>query len=129
MILWKVFFAGWHCGGLCFAGCPITQKANGSPGYSAAGPFEEEWHGARLYRCKEVPRRGNTSVNIFLNYVSWPWYAAHALHRLPGGYDAVFCFNTSPVLMCWPAIRYAKKHHIPLPTMCWISGPKTCTAC
>lgn len=41
------------------------------------------------------------------------WYAAHALHRLPGGYDAVFCFNTSPVLMCWPAIRYAKKHHIP----------------
>ena len=30
-----------------------------------------------------------------------------------GGYDAVFCFNTSPVLMCWPAIRYAKKHHIP----------------
>lgn len=48
-----------------------------------------------------------------MNYVSWPWYAAHALHRLPGGYNAVFCFNTSPVLMCWPAIRYAKKHHIP----------------
>lgn len=98
---------------MCFAGCPITPKGEWFPGYSAAGPFEEEWHGARLYRCKEVPRRGNTSVNIFLNYVSWPWYAAHALHRLPGGYDAVFCFNTSPVLMCWPAIRYAKKHHIP----------------
>ncbi len=64
-------------------------------------------------RCKEVPRRGNTSVNIFLNYVSWPWYAAHALHRLPGGYDAVFCLNTSPVLTRRPAIRYAKKHHIP----------------
>ena len=94
-------------------GMPNYPKGEWFPGYSAAGPFEEEWHGARLYRCKEVPRRGNTSVNIFLNYVSWPWYAAHALHRLPGGYDAVFCFNTSPVLMCWPAIRYAKKHHIP----------------
>ena len=94
-------------------GLPNYPKGELFPGYSAAGPFEEEWHGARLYRCKEVPRRGNTSVNIFLNYVSWPWYAAHALHRLPGGYDAVFCFNTSPVLMCWPAIRYAKKHHIP----------------
>lgn len=93
-------------------GLPNYPKGEWFPGYSAAGPFEEEWHGARLYRCKEVPRRGNTSVNIFLNYVSWPWYAAHALHRLPGGYDAVFCFNTSPVLMCWPAIRYAKKHHI-----------------
>lgn len=94
-------------------GLPNYPKGEWFPGYSAAGPFEEERHGARLYRCKEVPRRGNTSVNIFLNYVSWPWYAAHALHRLPGGYDAVFCFNTSPVLMCWPAIRYAKKHHIP----------------
>ena len=94
-------------------GLPNYPKGEWFPGYSAAGPFEEEWHGARLYRRKEVPRRGNTSVNIFLNYVSWPWYAAHALHRLPGGYDAVFCFNTSPVLMCWPAIRYAKKHHIP----------------
>ena len=94
-------------------GLPNYPKGEWFPGYSAAGPFEEEWHGARLYRCKEVPRRGNTSVNIFLNYVSWPWYAAHALHRLPGGYDAVFCFNTSPVLMCWPAIRYAKKYHIP----------------
>ena len=93
-------------------GLPNYPKGKWFPGYSAAGPFEEEWHGARLNRCKEVPRRGNTSVNIFLNYVSWPWYAAHALHRLPGGYDAVFCFNTSPVLMCWPAIRYAKKHHI-----------------
>ena len=94
-------------------GLPNYPKGEWFPGYSAAGPFEEEWHGDRLYRCKEVPRRGNTSVNIFLNYISWPWYAAHALHRLPGGYDAVFCFNTSPVLMCWPAIRYAKKHHIP----------------
>lgn len=94
-------------------GLPNYPKGEWFPGYSAAGPFEEEWHGARLYRCKEVPRRGNTSVNIFLNYISWPWYAAHALHRLPGGYDAVFCFNTSPVLMCWPAICYAKKHHIP----------------
>ena len=95
---------------MCFAGCPITQKANGS-GYSAAGPFEEEWHGARLVLLQRGSRWA-TPV-IFLNYVSWPWYAAHALHRLPGGYDAVFCFNTSPVLMCWPAIRYAKKHHIP----------------
>lgn len=94
-------------------GLPNYPKGEWFPGYSAAGPFEEEWYGAHLYRCKEIPRRGNTSVNIFLNYVSWPWYAAHALHRLPGGYDAVFCFNTSPVLMCWPAIRYAKKHHIP----------------
>lgn len=94
-------------------GLPNYPKGEWFDGYSARGPWEETYRGAQVFRAREWPRRGNTSVNIFLNYVSWPLYAAAALGRLPGGYDAVFCFNTSPVLMCWPAIRYAKKHHIP----------------
>ena len=94
-------------------GLPNYPKGEWFDGYSADGPFEEVYKGARVFRAREIPRKGNTGKTIFLNYVSWPLYAAGALKRLPGGYDAVFCFNTSPVLMCWPAIRYAKKHHIP----------------
>ena len=94
-------------------GLPNYPKGEWFDGYSAHGPWEEHYGTAQVFRAREWPRKGNTSVNIFLNYVSWPLYAAAALGRLPGGYDAVFCFNTSPVLMCWPAIRYAKKHHIP----------------
>lgn len=94
-------------------GLPNYPKGEWFDGYSANGPWEESFGAARVFRAKEWPRKGNTSVNIFLNYVSWPLYAAASLKRLPGGYDAVFCFNTSPVLMCWPAIRYARKHHIP----------------
>ena len=94
-------------------GLPNYPKGAWFDGYGPHGPWEEHYRTAQVFRAKEWPRKGNTSVNIFLNYVSWPLYAAAALHRLPGGYDAVFCFNTSPVLMCWPAIRYAKKHHIP----------------
>ena len=95
-------------------GLPNYPKGECFDGYGPHGPFEEHYKTAQVFRAKEWPRRGNTSVNIFLNYVSWPLYAAGALNRLPGGYDAVFCFNTSPVLMCWPAIRYARRHHIPL---------------
>lgn len=95
-------------------GLPNYPKGEWFDGYGPHGPFEEHYKTAQVFRAKEWPRRGNTSVNIFLNYVSWPLYAAGALNRLPGGYDAVFCFNTSPVLMCWPAIRYARRHHIPL---------------
>ncbi len=94
-------------------GLPNYPKGEWFEGYSEHGPWEERYGAARVFRAKELPRRGNTSVNIFLNYVSWPLCAAGALGRLPGGYDAVFCFNTSPVLMCWPAIRYAKRHKIP----------------
>lgn len=94
-------------------GLPNYPKGEWFEGYSARGPWEEDYHGARVFRAREWPRKGNTSVNIFLNYVSWPLCAAASLGRLPGGYDGVFCFNTSPVLMCWPALRYARKHHIP----------------
>ena len=94
-------------------GLPNYPKGEWFDGYSADGPFEEAYKGARVFRAREIPRKGNTGKTIFLNYVSWPLYAAGALNRLPGGYDAVFCFNTSPVLMCWPAIKYAKKHKIP----------------
>lgn len=95
-------------------GLPNYPKGEWFDGYGADGPFEEDYHGAHLYRCKEVPRTGNTSLRIFLNYVSWPLYAALALGRLPGGYDAVLCYNTSPVLMSWPAILAAKKFKAPL---------------
>lgn len=96
-----------------FCGLPNYPKGEWFDGYDANGPFEEHFGTAQVFRCREIPRKGNTSVRIFLNYVSWPWNARWALSRLPGGYDAVFCFNTSPVLMCWPAVVYARKHHIP----------------
>ncbi len=95
-------------------GLPNYPKGEWFDGYGPNGPFEELYKTAQVFRAKEVPRKGNTSVSIFLNYVSWPLNAAGNLDRLPGGYDAVFCFNTSPVLMCWPAIRYARRHRIPL---------------
>lgn len=96
-------------------GLPNYPKGEWFDGYSAAGPFfEEESGGAHVYRCREIPRKGNTSLRIFLNYVSWPLYAAAALRRLPGGYDAVLCYNTSPVLMSWPAILAARRFRAPL---------------
>ena len=96
-------------------GLPNYPQGEWFDGYSEKGPFTDTYKGARVFRAREVPRKGNTSKTIFLNYVSWPLYAWAALRRLPKGanYDAVFCFNTSPVLMCWPAIRYAKRHKVP----------------
>lgn len=95
-------------------GLPNYPKGEWFDGYGKDGPFYEEWNGARVFRCREIPRTGNTSVRIFLNYVSWPVYAALALHRLKGPYDAVLCYNTSPVLMSWPAILAARRFKAPL---------------
>lgn len=99
-------------------GLPNYPLGEWFDGYSAKGPLREDWQGARLFRCREIPRRGNSSLRIFLNYVSWPLAAAAALRRLPKPgtrpYDAVLCYNTSPVLMSWPAILAARRYKVPL---------------
>ncbi len=94
-------------------GLPNYPKGELFEGYRYTGPRRESRNGIEIYRAGEVPRKGNTSIRIFLNYVSWPFFALFHLWRLKGPYDAVLCYNTSPVLMSFPAIVYAKAHHIP----------------
>ena len=94
-------------------GLPNYPRGEWFSGYRYTGPRREDYKGARVFRAGEIPRRGNSGAMIFLNYVSWPFFALFSLWRLKGPYDAVLCYNTSPVLMNFPAIVYAKLHRIP----------------
>ena len=95
-------------------GLPNYPKGEWFSGYRYTGPRREERGGVQIYRAGEIPRKGNSGPMIFLNYVSWPFFALFSLWRLKGPYDAVLCYNTSPVLMSFPAILAAKHHHAPL---------------
>ena len=102
---------GWQVDVLC--GLPNYPKGEWFSGYRYTGPRREEHDGVNIIRAGEIRRKGNTGARIFLNYVSWPVCAVFNLWRLKGPYTAVLCYNTSPVLMNFPAIVYAKLHHIP----------------
>lgn len=95
-------------------GLPNYPKGEWFPGYTYTKPRRQEYKGATVIRAGEIPRKGNSGPMIFLNYVSWPLFALFNLWRLKGNYDAVLCYNTSPVLINFPAIVYAKLHRIPL---------------
>lgn len=95
-------------------GIPNYPKGEWFDGYSYVGPRSQTHEGVRVFRAGEIRRKGNTSIRIFLNYVSFPITALFNLWRLKGPYDAVFCYETSPVLMMLPAILYAKLHRLPL---------------
>lgn len=97
-------------------GLPNYPKGEWFPGYRYFGPRRESYQGAQLFRAGEIPRKGNTGLRIFANYCSWPLLALFQLGRLPGSYDAVLCYNTSPVLMALPALVYGKTHHTPVTT-------------
>lgn len=95
-------------------GLPNYPKGEWFPGYTASGPMQEEYKGAQLYRCREISRKGNTGLRIFANYCSWPLFARFSLGRLPGGYDSILCYNTSPVLMNWPALAAGRRFKAPV---------------
>lgn len=97
-------------------GLPNYPKGDWYPGYRYTGPRRQQLGGVQVYRAGEVPRRGNSGPMIFLNYVSWPFFALFSLWRLKGPYDAVLCYNTSPVLMALPALLYGKLHRVPVTT-------------
>lgn len=107
--------AGWEADVLC--GLPNYPKGEWFEGYSYKGPRRETHEGVEIFRAGEVRRKGNTAVRIFLNYISFPVTALFSLPRLAGRrYDAVLCYETSPVLMMLPAVVYAKLHRVPLAT-------------
>ena len=96
-------------------GLPNYPSGEWFEGYRYTGPRHEMHDGVEIFRAGEIRRKNNTGLRIFLNYISYPVTALFHLPRLAGRrYDAVFCYETSPVLMLLPAIVYAKLHRVPL---------------
>ena len=81
-------------------GLPNYPQGQFYPGYSFRGPFREVHKGIKIYRAPEIPRGDNSSLRIFLNYVSFPVGSLLHLPRLLfGNYDKVFLYQLSPVMM------------------------------
>ncbi len=99
--------------------CGIPNYPNGivPQGYGWFKNKKQEFNGAKVYRTWEIVRKGNSNIRIFLNYISYPVFASFkVLGFLGKKYDAVFCYETSPVYMIFPAIVYSKLKRVPLTT-------------
>ena len=103
---------GYEVDVLC--GMPNYPDGEWFPGYSGQGPKYEEINGVRVFRSGEIRRKGNTNFRIFLNNISWPLTARSRILKMKGNYEAVFCYNSSPVIMSFPAIVASRKYKVPL---------------
>ncbi len=98
-------------------GLPNYPKGEYFSGYSYTKNRRQSKNKIEIFRSGEIRRKGNTSIKIFLNYISFPIFALFNLPRLKNRrYDAVFCYNTSPVYMMLPAIVFSKLTKTPLTT-------------
>jgi colanic acid biosynthesis glycosyl transferase WcaI len=90
-------------------GLPNYPRGELFPGYSFRGPFRQDHNGIKVYRAPEIPRGNNSSMRIFLNYVSFPMGSLLHLPRLLfGKYDKIFLYQLSPVMMSIAGILLSK---------------------
>ncbi len=99
--------------------CGIPNYPNGivPEGYGFFKNKKQNYNGVNVYRTWEITRKGNSNIRIFLNYISYPFFGFFkVLGFLGKKYDAVFCYETSPVYMIFPGIVYSKLKKVPLTT-------------
>lgn len=67
----------------------------------------EEYHGVKIQRCFEVPRRKGV-IGLARNYLSFCFFSCKKVLSLPKDFDVVYIYQLSPVLMGIPGILYKK---------------------
>lgn len=108
-------------------GIPNYPMGEIYPGYEKGKRRTEEKNGVKIIRCATIPRRTGM-LHRLLNYFSYPISAWLKVGALAGDFDVVFTNQQSPVMMCWPAIRYAKKHHKKIVMYCMDLWPASLAA-
>ena len=81
-------------------------------------------NGVEVIRCKSRPRHKG-AVNLALNYISFVRNANRIVDSMTEEYDVVYMYQLSPITSCIPAIRYKKKHKIPIILYCLDIWPES----
>lgn len=108
-------------------GVPNYPMGEIYPGYENCAGTTEEKNGVKIIHCKTIPR-GKDTIHRLLNYFSYPINACKVTAKLPGDYDVVFVNQLSPVMMAWPAIKYAKRNHKKIVMYCLDLWPASLVA-
>jgi len=96
----------WEVDVLC--GLPNYPTGKIYDGYSIFNRTQTH-KGINIRRALEIPRGNNTSIRIFLNYISFPFFSLFEIPRLlTRHYDKILIYQLSPVMMALPAIIIAK---------------------
>jgi len=96
-------------------GQPNYPSGSFYPGYGWRGPRSEEAFGARIMRVPMAARRSAGGLRLFLNYLSFAFFASVAARfRLRGPIDAIIVFEPSPITVGVPAVVASRRFRAPI---------------
>ena len=108
----------------------------GLPNYPEGVILKEYRHGRRrnetiegvnVIRCFETGR-GKSKVKLLFGYLSYAFSASIRAKRLNDMFDVILVYQTSPVLMAYPATVLKKKRKIPILLYCLDIWPESAQA-
>lgn len=106
-------------------GLPNYPKGDIYEGYENC--LEEVVNGVKVIRCKNKPR-GNNSLSLIRNYITFFKRANRIVDGLPDDYDVVLSYQLSPITMVIPAVRYKERTGKPMLLYCLDLWPESAQA-
>lgn len=98
-------------------GLPNYPSGNIPEEYRHGRRRDEYMNGVHVIRCFEIARKPG-AAGMSLNYLSYCISAVLKGYLLHGQFDVVFIYETSPVLMAYPAEVFARRKRIPVFLYC-----------
>ena len=96
-------------------GQPSGDDGKFMAGYSHMKVKREIHDRLDIRRTFDISRGSRSNVNIFMNYMIFPIMGLIQAKKLAQNkYDAVLVYQTSPVMMAWPALKIGKIKKIPV---------------
>jgi colanic acid biosynthesis glycosyl transferase WcaI len=93
-------------------GIPNYPAGKFFDGYGWFKKMHQTHNGVNIIRVFEIPRGNNTNFRIFLNFISFPFFALFMVpYLMTKKYDRILVYQLSPVFMSVPAILLAKLTH------------------
>jgi len=90
-------------------GKPNYPKGDYFNGYSWTKPKFEEINGIKVHRSNLLLRKKGGGLRLFLNYISFVFFASARLFRIKGQFDKIFIYAPSPITVGIVGLIAAKK--------------------
>lgn len=94
-------------------GKPNYPEGNFYSGYSFFVKRYEEWKGIKIHRVPVVSRGKGGGIRLFLNYLSFAFFASFRALWIEKSYDLIFVYEPSPVTVGIPAVILRKLYQKP----------------
>lgn len=91
-------------------GKPNYPKGEYFEGYQYEGVQKEDFYGAKVIRVPLRKRGSGGAVNLFRNYISYVTNAKKYLRKNKMVFDAILCYEISPITQAYPALLCKKKY-------------------